>query len=77
MESFSVLSRHIVSTQYILAMTSKKRKLVHGAMTPTLRDIIHRKSTVRFAVSLSGEKFIILLKLYLENPIYFIKCKYK
>lgn len=77
MESFSVVSRHIVSVQDILAMTSKKRNLIHGAMHPTLCNILHLEANVRFAVRLSGEESIILLKLYFENPTYFIECKYR
>lgn len=40
------------------------------------RSVIHLEAAVRFAVSLFGEKFIILLKLCLANPTYFIKRRY-
>lgn len=57
-----MVSRHIESAQCTVAMTSKKRNQICGAMTPTLPNIIHLKATLRLEVSFSGEKFIILLK---------------
>lgn len=76
MDGFRVVSREIVSVQYILAVTSKERNLSHGSMNSTLCNFIHLEATIKFAVRLSGEPFIILLKFYLENPIYFIKSEY-
>lgn len=75
-DGIRVMSRQIVSVQYILAVTSKERNLSHGSTNPTLCNIIHLEATIRFAVRLCGETFIILLKFYLENPIYFIISEY-
>lgn len=70
MESFSVASRHIISFQYIVAMTRKKRNLIYGTMNPTLCNIIHLEATVRFAVRLSGENPSFSWSYILLNVVY-------
>lgn len=73
MDGFRVISRQIVSVQYILAVTSKGRNLSHGSMNPTLCNIIHLEATIRFAVRLCGETIIILLSFTLRIQYILLK----
>lgn len=75
MEHFHVVSK-AHSKHLVLALTSKQRRLVHGATNPILCDIIHLEAAVRLAINLSGKKRSFFLKLYLKNPVSFLKCKY-